>query len=39
MFALLDESQDIKDVKNAMPLRLNGGSVEFQNVSFKYSNE
>jgi ABC-type transport system involved in Fe-S cluster assembly fused permease/ATPase subunit len=39
MFALLDEEQDIKDLPNAAPLRLEGGAVEFRNVSFKYSTE
>lgn len=39
MFNLFDEEQDIKDAPNAIPLAVENGKVEFDNVSFGYSAE
>ena len=39
MFTLMSEEQDIKDLPEAVPLKLTQGAVEFNNVSFGYSNE
>ncbi|CAK8537984.1 unnamed protein product [Lathyrus sativus] len=39
MFQLLEERADIKDKENAKPLKLTGGSVQFENVHFGYLTE
>ena len=39
MFTLFDEEQDIKDASNAVPLAVSNGKIEFNNVSFGYSDE
>ena len=39
MFTLFDEEQDIKDSPNAVPLVVENGGVEFNDVSFGYSRE
>jgi ATP-binding cassette subfamily B protein len=36
MFSLMDEEQEIQDEPGAMPLKVNGGEVEFRTVSFAY---
>ncbi|XVF05874.1 hypothetical protein REPUB_Repub05bG0210700 [Reevesia pubescens] len=36
MFQLLEEKADISDKKDAKPLKLNGGSIMFDNVHFSY---
>ncbi|XP_022729321.1 ABC transporter B family member 25, mitochondrial isoform X2 [Durio zibethinus] len=36
MFQLLEEKADISDKKDAKPLKLNGGSILFDNVHFSY---
>ncbi|KAF7816262.1 ABC transporter B family member 25-like [Senna tora] len=36
MFQLLEETADIRDKDDAKPLRLNGGSIQFENVHFSY---
>ncbi|GMI96895.1 ABC transporter of the mitochondrion 3, STARIK 1, ATP-binding cassette B25 [Hibiscus trionum] len=36
MFQLLEEKADITDKKDAKPLKLNGGSIQFDNVHFSY---
>ncbi|KAK8696070.1 hypothetical protein V6N13_001209 [Hibiscus sabdariffa] len=36
MFQLLEEKADISDKKDAKPLKLNGGSIQFDNVHFSY---
>lgn len=36
LFGLLDTEQEIKDHPNAKDLRVNGGAVEFDHVSFSY---
>ncbi|XP_061347450.1 ABC transporter B family member 25, mitochondrial isoform X2 [Gastrolobium bilobum] len=39
MFQLLEERADIKDKDNAIPLRFNGGNIQFENVHFGYLTE
>ncbi|KAI3829911.1 hypothetical protein L1987_04042 [Smallanthus sonchifolius] len=39
MFQLLEEKAEIKDENDAKPLKLNGGSIEFENVHFSYLTE
>ncbi|XAR60836.1 Cadmium-transporting ATPase [Bertholletia excelsa] len=39
MFQLLEERADIRDDSDAKPLKLNGGSIEFENVHFSYLSE
>ncbi|MGB1860755.1 MAG: ABCB family ABC transporter ATP-binding protein/permease [Arenicellales bacterium] len=36
LFALVDEKTDVADASDAMPLRHEGGVIEFQDVSFSY---
>lgn len=36
MFSLLEEKRDIVDDEGAKPLKVNGGSIRFNNVSFSY---
>ena len=36
MFALLEKEREIADAPDAMPLRIEGGAVRFENVSFAY---
>jgi ATP-binding cassette, subfamily B, heavy metal transporter len=36
MFRLLDESREVQDAPGALPLKLNGASVRFENVLFSY---
>ncbi|KAJ0509678.1 putative ABC-type Cd(2+) transporter [Helianthus annuus] len=36
MFQLLEEKAEIKDGDDAKPLKLDGGSIEFENVHFSY---
>ncbi len=36
MFAVLDQNPEIKDLPNAPPLRVGGGTVRFENVHFAY---
>lgn len=36
MFSLLEEEPDVQDVPGAQPLKVSGGEVEFDNVSFSY---
>ncbi|GMH12637.1 hypothetical protein Nepgr_014478 [Nepenthes gracilis] len=36
MFQLLEERAEIRDGDNAKPLKLNGGSIQFDNVHFSY---
>ncbi|MBS0555942.1 MAG: ABC transporter ATP-binding protein/permease [Proteobacteria bacterium] len=36
MFALLDERAEVRDAADAQPLRVAGGEVRFENVSFAY---
>ncbi|CAL0315680.1 unnamed protein product [Lupinus luteus] len=39
LFQLLEERADVKDRNDAKPLRLNGGSIQFENVHFSYLTE
>ncbi|KAG8388802.1 hypothetical protein BUALT_Bualt02G0163000 [Buddleja alternifolia] len=39
MFQLLEEKSEIVDADDAKPLKLNGGSIEFENVHFSYVSE
>ncbi|PIN20827.1 Mitochondrial Fe/S cluster exporter, ABC superfamily [Handroanthus impetiginosus] len=39
MFQLLEEKSEIVDAEDAKPLKLNGGTVEFENVHFSYLSE
>ncbi|MBS0590119.1 MAG: ABC transporter ATP-binding protein/permease, partial [Proteobacteria bacterium] len=39
MFALLDEHAEVRDAPEAPPLRVAGGEVRFENVSFAYDPE
>ncbi|KAI5679829.1 hypothetical protein M9H77_01056 [Catharanthus roseus] len=39
MFQLLEEKADIRDADNAKPLTLDGGSIEFDKVHFRYLSE
>ncbi|XP_076926837.1 ABC transporter B family member 25, mitochondrial-like [Bidens hawaiensis] len=39
MFQLLEEKAEIKDGDDAKPLKLDGGSIEFENVHFSYLTE
>ncbi|KAK4419793.1 ABC transporter B family member 25 [Sesamum alatum] len=39
LFQLLEEKSDIVDAADAKPLKLNGGTVEFENVHFSYLSE
>ncbi|KAL3850513.1 hypothetical protein ACJIZ3_012395 [Penstemon smallii] len=39
MFQLLEEKSEIVDADCAKPLKLNGGAIEFNNVSFSYMSE
>ncbi len=39
MFELLDTEAEIKDKANADPLKIDGGNIEFKNVSFGYDND
>lgn len=39
MFQLLEERAEIKDKEDAKPLKLSGGSVQFENVHFSYLQE
>ena len=39
MFSLLSEPAEIVDIDDAQPLEIQGGKVEFQNVSFAYSED
>jgi ABC-type transport system involved in Fe-S cluster assembly fused permease/ATPase subunit len=36
MFDILDEVPEVKDKENASPLKLNGGRITFENVTFSY---
>lgn len=36
MFQLLEERADIRDKDDSKPLKLNGGSIQFENVHFSY---
>ncbi|XP_038900899.1 ABC transporter B family member 25, mitochondrial isoform X1 [Benincasa hispida] len=36
MFQLLEEKAEVRDVDNSKPLKLDGGSIEFDNVHFSY---
>jgi ATP-binding cassette subfamily B protein len=36
MFRLIDEKKEVKDAPNALPLKLNGAAVRFENVDFSY---
>ena len=36
MFGLLDQPEEIRDAPNAQPLRVGGGEVRFEHVSFHY---
>ena len=38
MFSLLTEDPDIKDNPNALPLRISGGRIDFENITFSYDN-
>ena len=39
MFSLLENNASIKDSPDAVPLKLEGGEIEFRNVSFGYTND
>ncbi|KAH9310485.1 hypothetical protein KI387_025520, partial [Taxus chinensis] len=39
MFSLLEEKSTIQDAPNAKPLQWNGGSIQFDNVHFGYTQE
>ncbi|PWA44584.1 ABC transporter of the mitochondrion 3 [Artemisia annua] len=39
MFQLLEERAEIRDEEDAKPLKLSGGSIEFENVHFSYLTE
>ncbi|KAG6570613.1 ABC transporter B family member 25, partial [Cucurbita argyrosperma subsp. sororia] len=39
MFQLLEERADVRDKDNVKPLKLDGGSIEFDNVHFSYLTE
>ncbi|MGI9338030.1 MAG: ABCB family ABC transporter ATP-binding protein/permease, partial [Gammaproteobacteria bacterium] len=39
MFILLDEPLEVKDVPDALPLKISGGGIVFNNVRFAYDDE
>ena len=36
MFRLMDEKREVQDAQHALPLKLNGAAVRFENVNFSY---
>lgn len=39
MFVLLDEPPDVKDAPDALPLKINGGGIVFDNIRFAYDDK
>jgi hypothetical protein len=39
MFELLETNLEVKDIEDALPLHVKGGTIEFKNVRFSYSTQ